>query len=116
MVRRAHASQIGQQFHHGGLGDWADESLAVCRGLERRRPARKRSKEDWGDLWTRAGIDADTKLVVSYLVGGRDAGWVKEFMEDCASRINAPRPGHHRRSTALILKRFEGAFGVNCAL
>jgi len=41
----------------------------------------------WGDVWTWIGIDADTKLVVSYLVGGRDAGWATEFMEDCASRI-----------------------------
>jgi hypothetical protein len=30
---------------------------------------------------------ADSKLCVSYLVGGRDLGWAKEFMEDCASRI-----------------------------
>jgi hypothetical protein len=36
---------------------------------------------------TWVGIDADTKLVVSYLVGGRDGGWAKDFMEDCAKRI-----------------------------
>jgi hypothetical protein len=41
----------------------------------------------WGDVWTWTGLDADTKLCVSYLVGGRDLGWAKEFMEDCASRI-----------------------------
>ncbi|HEY5030767.1 MAG TPA: IS1 family transposase [Candidatus Angelobacter sp.] len=41
----------------------------------------------WGDTWTWTAIDADTKLCISYLVGGRDAGWAKEFMDDCASRI-----------------------------
>lgn len=41
----------------------------------------------WGDVWTWTAIDADTKLCVSYLVGGRDLGWATEFMEDCASRI-----------------------------
>ena len=41
----------------------------------------------WGDVWTWTGLDADTKLCVSYLVGGRDLGWAKEFMADCASRI-----------------------------
>lgn len=41
----------------------------------------------WGDVWTWTAIDADTKLCVSYLVGGRDLGWAKEFMRDCASRI-----------------------------
>ena len=29
----------------------------------------------WGDVWTWTAIDADTKLCLSYLVGGRDAGW-----------------------------------------
>src|SRR5437867_3430926 len=49
------------------------------------RPEKK--AEGWGDVWTWTGLDADTKLCVSYLVGGRDLGWAKEFMEDCASRI-----------------------------
>jgi IS1 family transposase len=42
----------------------------------------------WGDVWTWVGIDADTKLVVSYLVGGRGADWAMDFMKDAASRIN----------------------------
>jgi len=41
----------------------------------------------WGDVWTWVGIDAQTKLVVSYLVGGRGADWAQDFMQDCASRI-----------------------------
>jgi IS1 family transposase len=45
-------------------------------------------QEGWGDVWTWVGIDADTKLVVSYLVGGRDGGWAKDFIEDCAKRIS----------------------------
>lgn len=36
------------------------------------RPEKK--QEGWGDIWTWVGIDADTKLVVSYLIGGRDGG------------------------------------------
>jgi IS1 family transposase len=48
-------------------------------------PAKK--EIGWGDVWTWVGIDADTKLVVSYLVGGRGAVWAKDFMDDCASRI-----------------------------
>ena len=41
----------------------------------------------WGDVWTWTAIDADTKLCLSYLVGGRDGGWASDFMEDCSSRI-----------------------------
>lgn len=43
--------------------------------------------EEWGDVWTWTAIDADTKLCVSYLVGGRDGWWANEFMQDVAARI-----------------------------
>lgn len=46
-----------------------------------------KKQEGWGDTWTWVGIDADTKLVVGYLVGGRDSGWALQFMQDCADRI-----------------------------
>jgi len=65
----------------------------------------------WGDIWTWVGIDADTKLVVSYLVGGRGAIWAKDFMEDCASRIHGrvqvTTDGHKA-----YLEAVEGAFGM----
>ena len=47
----------------------------------------EKKQEGWGDVWTWVAIDADTKLVASYLVGRRDGGWARDFMEDCASRI-----------------------------
>lgn len=40
-----------------------------------------------GSLWTWTALDADSKLIVSYLCGGRDASWGKAFMEDVASRL-----------------------------
>src|SRR5712691_6434814 len=66
----------------------------------------------WGDVWTWTGLDADTKLCVSYLVGGRDLGWAKEFMEDCASRIKnrvqITTDGHKA-----YLEAVEDAFGAD---
>lgn len=41
-----------------------------------------------GDAWTWTAIDADSKLIVSYLVGGRDAEYATEFMKDVASRLS----------------------------
>ena len=41
----------------------------------------------WGEIWTWVALDADTKLCLSYLVGGRDGWWAREFMNDCAKRI-----------------------------
>jgi IS1 family transposase len=65
----------------------------------------------WGDIWTWIGIDADSKMVISYLVGGRDAGWAMEFMEDCASRIRG-RVQVTTDAHKPYLKAVEGAFGL----
>src|SRR5579864_2815835 len=40
-----------------------------------------------GDLWTWVCIDADTKLIISYFVGGRTAVSAKAIMKDLAERI-----------------------------
>ena len=56
-------------------------------GAKARNVTAAKKEIGWGDVWTWVGLDADTKLVVSYLVGGRGAGWAKDFMHDCASRI-----------------------------
>jgi IS1 family transposase len=72
------------------------------------RPEKK--EIGWGDVWTWTALDADTKLCVSYLVGGRDLGWAKEFMGDCASRIKnrvqITTDGHKA-----YLEAVENAFG-----
>jgi IS1 family transposase len=66
----------------------------------------------WGDVWTWVGIDAETKLVVSYLIGGRGADWAKDFMQDCASRIRnrvqITTDGHKA-----YLEAVENAFGAD---
>ncbi len=41
-----------------------------------------------GDVWTWVALDADTKLVPSYLLGNRDGGTARVFMEDLASRLS----------------------------
>jgi IS1 family transposase len=73
-------------------------------------PAKK--EIGWGDVWTWVGIDADTKLVVSYLIGGRGADWAMDFMQDCASRIKGrvqiTTDGHRA-----YLEAVEGAFGMD---
>jgi IS1 family transposase len=43
--------------------------------------------EGAGDTWTWTAIDADTKLIVSYLVGQRDAECALDFMHDLRSRL-----------------------------
>ena len=40
-----------------------------------------------GDVWTFVAIDAQTKLVLSWLVGLRDAGCATDFLHDVAKRL-----------------------------
>lgn len=42
-----------------------------------------------GDVWTFTAIDADTKLVISWLVGRRDAGCAAQFLQDVAARLSS---------------------------
>jgi len=81
-------------------------------GAKAKNVSKEKKQEGWGDVWTWIGIDADTKLVLGYLVGGRGAGWAKDFMEDCASRITnrvqITTDGHKG-----YLEAVENAFGAD---
>ena len=82
-------------------------------GAKAKNVTPEKKADGWGDTWTWTGLDADTKLCLSYLVGGRDAWWAKEFMEDCASRIKGrvqvTTDGHRA-----YLEAVESAFGMDC--
>jgi IS1 family transposase len=41
-----------------------------------------------GDCWTWTAIDADTKLIISYMLGDRGASTARDFMQDVAGRIS----------------------------
>jgi IS1 family transposase len=56
-------------------------------GAKAKNVTPEKKAQGWGDTWTWTGLDADTKLCLSYLVGGRGLAWAKEFMADCARRI-----------------------------
>lgn len=44
-------------------------------------------KEGHGDIWTFTAMDADSKLMISWLVGPRSGEATREFMSDLASRL-----------------------------
>jgi IS1 family transposase len=44
--------------------------------------------EGAGDCWTWTAIDADSKLIISYMLGDRGASTAQAFMQDVASRIS----------------------------
>src|SRR4051812_4185353 len=64
-----------------------DEIWAFCYAKEKNVPAAKRNEPGVGDVWTWVALDADTKLVPSYLVGGRGPDEAREFIADLAKRL-----------------------------
>jgi len=49
--------------------------------------ARNATRQGDGDIWTFTAIDADSKLMISWLVGPRDGSSANPFMADVASRM-----------------------------
>jgi hypothetical protein len=47
----------------------------------------KKAPPEAGDTWTWTAIDADSKLIISWLVGGRDGEYAMAFMDDLRSRL-----------------------------
>jgi IS1 family transposase len=87
-----------------------DEIWAFCYAKAKNVPAEKKGTFGFGDVWTFTAIDAETKLVPSFLVGSRDAGCATEFVQDLASRlagrIQLSSDGHK-----MYLQAVEDGFG-----
>jgi IS1 family transposase len=73
--------------------------------------AAKAAPEDAGDIWTWTAICADSKLIVSWLVGERDGANATAFVEDLrdrlAQRIQLSSDGNHMYLNA-VEKSFAG--------
>ncbi len=63
-----------------------------------------------GDAWTYIALDADTKLIPSFLVGKRNAENTNAFVADLAARL-ATRPQITSDGLALYIDAIESAFG-----
>ena len=89
-----------------------DEAWAFCYAKQKNVQAAKAAPEGAGDIWTWVGLDADTKLVASWYVGGRDSEAAATFIDDLAprlaSRVQLTSDGHKA-----YLEAVEGAFGGN---
>jgi IS1 family transposase len=89
-----------------------DEIWSFCYAKARSVPTAKSAPYGAGDVWTWTALDADSKLIVSWLVGGRDAEYANTFMQDVADRlanqVQLTTDGHHA-----YLDAVERAFGID---
>jgi IS1 family transposase len=87
-----------------------DEIWSFTYAKQKNVATAKAAPEAAGDTWTWTALDADSKLIVSYLVGGRDAEYAMWFVDDLrerlANRVQLTSDGHRA-----YLEAVEGAFG-----
>jgi IS1 family transposase len=89
-----------------------DEIWSFCYAKAKNVANAKAAPERAGDVWTWTALDRDSKMIVSYLVGGRDSEYANAFMQDVAdrlaNRVQLTTDGHRA-----YLNAVEGAFGAD---
>ena len=87
-----------------------DEIWSFTYAKQKNVAGAKAAPAEAGDTWTWTALDSDSKLIVSWLVGGRDSEYAIEFMDDLrsrlANRVQLTTDGHRA-----YLEAVEGAFG-----
>lgn len=90
----------------------ADEIWSFVGAKAKNVPTMKQPVDGAGDVWTWTALDSDSKLIVSWLVGGRDSEYALAFMEDVrdrlANRVQLTTDGHRA-----YLNAVEEAFGAD---
>ena len=82
-----------QLFHNKMVVDVAakrvqcDEIWSFVYSKEKNVPESMENTEGVGDVWTWTAIDADTKLIIDFFVGNRDAESANIFMNNVALRL-----------------------------
>lgn len=87
-----------------------DEIWSYVGAKDKNVPADKKGLFGFGSVWTWVGMDADSKLICSWLVGDRSGDAASEFMKDLASRL-ANRVQMTTDGYNVYLNAIESAFG-----
>ena len=87
-----------------------DEIWSFTAAKQKNVAKMKAPVEGAGDTWTWTTLDSDTKLIISWLVGGRDSEYATAFIDDLRSRL-ANRVQLTTDGLHAYLEAVEGAFG-----
>ncbi|MER9329801.1 IS1 family transposase [Mesorhizobium sp. M0488] len=89
-----------------------DEIWSFTAAKQKNVAAMKNTVDGAGDTWTWTALDSDSKLIISWLVGGRDGEYALAFMDDVkdrlANRVQLTTDGHKA-----YLNAVEEAFGAD---
>lgn len=114
----AEAGQACEAFHDREVRNvrskrvQCDEIWSFIHAKAKNVETAKAAPEGAGDCWTWTALDADSKLIIAYSCGGRDASYANDFMQDVAGRlagrVQLTTDGHRA-----YLDAVEGAFGAD---
>jgi IS1 family transposase len=106
------------EFHDRAVRDvksrrvQCDQIWSFVHGKAKNIPTAKAAPEGAGEIWTWTAFDADNKLILSWVVGGRDASYALALMDDVrerlANRVQLTTDGH-----SAYLGAVEEAFGAD---
>ena len=89
-----------------------DEIWSFCFAKDKNLSEEMKGKFGFGSVWTWTALDADSKLMVSYLVGERSTPYAVKFISDLAARlahrVQVTTDGHRP-----YLQAIDGAFGAD---
>ncbi|MGA2985244.1 MAG: IS1 family transposase [Terriglobia bacterium] len=87
-----------------------DECWSFVYVKQKNVPATMKGQFGFGDVWTWVAIDAQTKVVPSFMVGNRDLRSARMFIDDLAGRL-ASRIQLTTDGLRVYLDAVEGSFG-----
>ena len=90
----------------------ADEIWSFTYAKQANVTTAKQAPDGAGDTWTWTALDADSKLIISWLVGPRDLGSAYTFMMDLAERL-VDRVQLTTDGLKAYLSAVEDAFGAD---
>ena len=112
------AGEVCAAFHDAKVRNVAskrvqvDEVWSFTAAKQKNVAGMKKPVANAGDTWTWTALDADSKLIVQWFVGGRDGYAAKVFIDELASRlanrVQLTSDGHRA-----YLDAVEGAFGAD---
>lgn len=116
------AGRVCAQFHHENVRNipaksvQCDEIWSFSYAKQKNLRSAVAAPYGSGDVWTWTGIDADTKLIVSWHVGDRHHGAAVEFLSDLrarlANRVQLTTDGHKAYLSAVEKIDFDADYAM----
>jgi IS1 family transposase len=116
------AGSVCAAFHHEKVRNVAsqrvqcDEIWSFSYAKSKTLGGAKAAPEGSGDVWTWTGIDADSKLIISWHVGDRHHGAALEFMSDLrarlANKVQLSTDGHKAYLSAVSVLDFDADYAM----